>query len=927
MSADRQSGAEEIRTLALTKRQDVDSHEDAEEFPRGTVVDRYVILDPLGNGAMGSVYSAYDPQLDRRVALKFLRRRFPSDATSGDVSPEALTARLVREAQAMGRLSHPNVVTVYDVGLSRGGVFLAMEIVEGGTLVAWLKENKPDWRGVLHVFCEAGEGLAAAHRAGVIHRDFKLDNVMMGTDGRPRVMDFGIARTAQQGSRAARSRSSTRPPAQPPARPIELAIDSGISLPGDGRLTLTGTLLGTPGYMAPEQYDTESEVDERADIFAFCATLYRALYGERAFEGQSIEEIAASTMAGRVRPAPRGNAVPAWVRRVLLQGLSVDARARPASMEDVLAALRADPAKRRRRWLAAAATAAAAAVAVAGVHEAAQRRTRACRAMGDRVAGVWDGPRRAAIERAFRATGVTYASDTWSRVRREIDEYTGAWGREAESACLATRVRRERSEAMFDLQLSCLDERLGELRALSDTLAAADGMTVERAVQAVDALPPVALCANVDRLSVYDRLPSDGAARQEIRALENEVAAAKALVDSGKELQALERLSAVMARVEATGYGPLAVAAALAKGRAESGDPKAAAADFQHAALLADSHRLDPQRAEAWIELGNQAHKLAEFDASHRWTLLATAAIDRIGGDAALEVRRDVREGWTYECEGKCDRAVPLFERALERARTAGLDAPDLVAQAHSGLADAFATEERADEALEHMRVALRTVKEAYGAQHPAVAEQTINLATTQLDLDRVAEGLATASGALHMLDDAAGRGDIPANSGRIGDAAKTVGLALLRSDRNAEAAEQLVRALEIYRSGGEESDQMALAATQLAEARRRLGNRAGALVLLDDATDIEGRVPNIAVETIAGTLAVRGRLALDQGDTMQALQLAERALDTVKSEELPAARALLASARERPTRDRRAAVQLAEQTAGVYRGFLAQLP
>jgi tetratricopeptide (TPR) repeat protein len=924
MSGDRPSWVEESHTLPLTTFPETGGPANFDELPRGAVVDRYVILDPLGNGAAGLVYSAYDPQLDRRVALKFLRRRLPSESAEGEGDIEELTVRLVREAQAMGRLSHPNVVTVYDVGVSQGGVFLAMEIVEGQTLGGWLKEHKPDWRGVLRVFCEAGEGLAAAHRAGVIHRDFKLENVMIGADGRPRVMDFGIARTARPDHRD----SGKRPSARPAALPLDVKVLSSPSLPpSDGRLTLTGTLLGTPGYMAPEQYDAGTEVDERADIFAFCATLYRALYGERAFEGECLEDIATATLAGRVRPAPRGSPVPVWVRRVLLHGLAVDPRARPASMHDVLAALRADPVKRRRRWLAATAVLAAAAVTAAGFQEAAQRRTRPCRTMAHRVDDVWGGPQKAAIERAFRATGVTYAPDTWSRVRRGIDEFAGSWAREAGSACLATRVRHERSDAMFELQVSCLDDRLGELRALGDTLAVADARTVEKAVQAVDALPPITLCTNLDRLSVSDRLPGDAAARQEIRALENEAASAKALVDSGKELQGLERLRGSMARVEATGYGPLVVAVALAKGKAEAGDPKAAAADFQRAALLADAHRLDPQRAEAWIELGNQAHALAQFDESHRYMLLATAAIDRIGGDATLEVRRDVGEGWVYECEGKTDRAVPLFARALDRARTAHLDTPDLVAQAHSGMADAFAARNQEEEALGHMRIALRTVQDAYGAQHPAVGAQTTNLAMTQLDLGRVDEGLRTASMALDMLDAAARRGDIPAGSGRIADAARTVGLALLRSGRTSEATEQLARALDIYRTGGQESDQMALAATQLAEARRRLGNVAGATAVLDEATDIEGRVPNIAVETIASTLAVRGRIALDRGEALDALELAERALDTVKSPELPEARALLARARARRARDPREAAQLAEQVAAVFRGFLSELP
>ncbi len=928
MSRDETARTEEMDTLAIPpplgdeEPPPVEPAPAEAEFPRGTVVDRYVVLDPLGTGGMGFVYSAYDPQLDRRVALKFLHKHLQFEAGAGDERPEDFTARLVREAQAMGRLSHPNVVAVYDVGVSGDGrVFLVMEVVDGGTLGDWLKAQKPGWREVLRVMCEAGDGLAAAHRAGVIHRDFKLDNVLMGSDGRPRVVDFGVARTDARDVRVTRSRSHE--PSR--ALPGDLGSLSGMTSP---RLTQTGALMGTPGYMAPEQYGGDVEIDERADVFAFSAALYRALYGERAFEGESVEQIAEATIQGCVRAAPKGSPVPTRLRRALLQGLSADRTARPQSMEELLEALRADPAKRRRRWLAVGALALAAVAAGVGVREAGLRKIRACRELGRQVESAWGTPQKATIRRAFDATGVAYAPDTWTRVEREVDRYANAWGSEIEGACVATRVRHERSEATLGLQRACLDDRLDELHALADALSAADAKTIEKAVQAAGALTPVALCANLDRLSVSDRLPGEASARREIRALQSEVAAAKAQVDAGKEARGLELLSNIAQRVEATGHGPLRVAFALAKGRAEAaGDPSAAAADYQQAALLADAHRLDPQRAEALIELGTQAHALAQFDDSHRWALLSSAAIERMGGDAALEVLRDVREGWTYGCEAKYDAAVPLFERALERARGAGLEAPELVASAHSGLADALAAQDRSADALDHMRVALQTVKDAYGAQHPAVAEQMINLATTELGLDRLNDALETASAAQTMLDAAAQRGDIPPASGRIGDAVRTVGVALLRLGRPREASDRLTRALDVYRAGGKESDEMALAASQLAEARRVLGERQPAIALLDEATEIQGRVPNIPPETVAGTLAVRGRIALDRGEPVQALELAARAFTVLGSKQLETAQAALAQAHEPGARDRLRRRRIDEQARELFEGILAQLP
>ena len=347
----------------------------------------------LGQGGMGADYAAYDLELDRRVALKFLR-----DKTKA--AGQEWRERFLREARAMARLSHPNVVTLYDVGIhSEEFVFLAMELVEGGTLREWIKTERPGWRAIVSMLCGAGDGLSAAHRAGVIHRDFKLDNVLVGTDGRPRVTDFGIARAGGESVVEPERNALSLPPQ---------AWSSG-SLP---KLTETGAMLGTPGYMAPEQYTNEAVVDERADIFAFCATLYRALHGKSAFEGKSLGEIAESTVQGKIREAPKGAKTPSWVLKVLFRGMSPDREARPRTMEELLSALRADPTLKRRRWLAAGAVVVAVSGAALGAHAAGERRMRGCQAMADRLSGVWDAQRKAAIAKALRATGLTYAEDT-----------------------------------------------------------------------------------------------------------------------------------------------------------------------------------------------------------------------------------------------------------------------------------------------------------------------------------------------------------------------------------------------------------------------------------------------------------------------------------------------------------------------------------
>ena len=279
---------------------------------RGTSVGRYVILDHIGSGGMGTVYAGFDPKLDRKVAIKVLALHRRRDPTS--------LARLAREAQSMARLSHPNVVTIHDVGDHDGKVFLAMEFVDGTTLGRWLRERDRAWPEVVDAYRAAGRGLAAAHDAGLVHRDFKPDNVMVAADGRVLVMDFGLART---------SADSLDPSSD------ALCGDETA----DTSLTSAGMLVGTPAYMAPEQFDNAMNVGPASDQFSFCASMYEALFEHRPFEGNSLPHLVSEVKAGRVRPIPTGTAVPKWLVAAIVRGLSVDPTARHASMQELLALL------------------------------------------------------------------------------------------------------------------------------------------------------------------------------------------------------------------------------------------------------------------------------------------------------------------------------------------------------------------------------------------------------------------------------------------------------------------------------------------------------------------------------------------------------------------------------------------------------------
>jgi serine/threonine protein kinase len=317
----------EIRRLA--------AHAEALLFggpPAPVRIGRFEVRGRLGEGGLGVVYAGRDPALDRPVALKLLRR---DAARSMPGEDEAERRRMLREARMMARLSHPNVVTVHEVGEHEGRVFLAMELVEGQTLRAWTAAASRTWREVADVLQQAGNGLAAAHAAGVVHRDFKPDNVLIGQDGRVRVTDFGLAR----------SESFAAAPADVTAGESRGASTTA----GDA----THPAAGTPAYMAPEQHGGTATT-AASDQFAFCVTAYEALFGSLPFDGHGRALAEAKTAGVRGGP-PRSSPVPEHIARALARGMSPRQDDRWPSIAALLAALGDEPSRRAlRRWILAA---------------------------------------------------------------------------------------------------------------------------------------------------------------------------------------------------------------------------------------------------------------------------------------------------------------------------------------------------------------------------------------------------------------------------------------------------------------------------------------------------------------------------------------------------------------------------------------------
>jgi len=501
----------------------------------GTTVGRYLVIDPIGAGGMGMVVRAYDPKLQREVALKILHTE--------TLGPEWET-RLVREARAMAKLNHPNVVAVYDVERDEAqGTVVAMEYVAGTDLRGWIVKDTRPPEEIVSTFVQAGRGLAAAHDAGLLHRDFKPANVLVGEDGRIRVTDFGLARI---------DRGGRDPSTEGGTPPLEISDD----------LTKFGTVLGTPSYMAPEQHGT-GELTAAADQFAFCVALWELLTGERPYRSKDLEELAVAKTQGP--PAfPKSVSVPSGVVAAVRRGLAAKPSRRWPSMRALVEALDAAYATRRRNRVVVAGlgtvlvVSSAAAVWWPDANEP-------CAGAREQLGEAWSDTRRAAVQTAIENTGLSYATETWTTVAEDLDAYADAWASAHEDACAATRVRRDQSAAMMDTRIGCLKSARRGLDATTALLAEADAAMVERAGQMVSGLPSLAPCSDVEYLSATVAPPPTELAEQ-VDDIRISVAENTGLRNAGKYERAHEVIQAAAEQAKEVDYPPLLTEIALAKG-------------------------------------------------------------------------------------------------------------------------------------------------------------------------------------------------------------------------------------------------------------------------------------------------------------------------------------------------------------------------
>jgi eukaryotic-like serine/threonine-protein kinase len=651
------------------------------EVTSGTLVGRFRIEERIGAGAMGAVYTARDEQLGRRVAVKLVK-----NPTGG-----AGAARFLREAQVMAKLAHPNVAVIYEGGSVDGRLFIAMELVDGETVASWL-ERPRTWREVLALFLQAGRGLAEAHAAGIVHRDFKPANVLVG-QGRARVVDFGLA--ADIGD-------------LPEGR--ELAA-SGLDA---ATLTQTGMVLGTPAYMAPEQR-VGARATAASDQYSFCIALWEALSGARPNDKDKLP----------VRPIPRS------IKRVLERGLAEDPDERWPSMVALLDALEPALASHRLALMGGAIVALAAIAMVFAIarRENAVRPT--CGVARERLAGIWDADRRAAMRAAFLGTKLPYAERQWFAAEESVDHYTADWVARSDATCRAAESD-ELPKSVADTRQACLDRHLDHLRAWVDLFGKADARLVRDAARAGAGLEDLAVC---DDPSVAAEIrPATATLAAQVQVLQDHVVAADLVATYQDYKKGLAQLRQYLAAARQLDYTPLVVQTLLAIGHAEqtATEFKAAVEADLEVRDLAEATHQDLVRARAYVGLCFEYASLMQFDKAHDAARVGRSILRSVSDTTARQPRigLDQGEAVAYWNGGNRPAALELLLKVDRELRALHGDRFQLAANEVT-LGGLFGELGRYDEAIAYLERALRRYVEMQGDAHPNVASIMNNLGTT----------------------------------------------------------------------------------------------------------------------------------------------------------------------------------------------------
>jgi len=754
-------------------------------------IGRFIDLGLLGHGAMGTVRRAYDERLAREVAIKLVRR---------GSKPEH-HERLLREAQALARLSHPNVVQVYEVGEFGAQVFIAMELVDGQTLQAWQREEH-SWSECLQVYVQAGRGLAAAHAAGMIHRDFKPANCIRDTEGRVRVLDFGLARAKGIVSSEsvplmgqATSGDSTATTVAGSGAGASSSLDAAHSML-DKQITAHDAVVGTIAYMAPEQFVGRS-IDARSDQFSFCVALAEALFGAPPFSKDPRRALIA--LAGGLErrpefpPSPASRGLPRAVRDVLRRGLAGDPKARWRSMDALLRALEGavHARARRRTMLTGVAVAVAALATSAGqldTSKALAGGADPCSTPEHRLDDVWGQPQRERVHQALLATGVDYADETWRSVERQLGDRVRAWERLSVRSCEVEVAR-----SPDPLRQRCLRRTRDALGDAIGLLSEADAKLVEHASSMVEGLPRAEDCVDASE-GLRASLPKDWQKADELhRTLDH----ARTLQRAHRYAEGLSVAAEAVALAEALDHPPLLAEALLVEGglRMDDGDPGGAEQSLDRASTIAlesDDDALVVETKSLLAQLiGHERGRTEEAEGIFEW-LVPFANRTRVSPKARATAW--TKRGTVSYTRGDYAHAREYYQRALSILEDQVGDDHLQLVEPLDGLAMALRAQGKLRDALEHRERALSLQVRWLGPNHPMTGLVRSNLAVLYVQLGELPRGRDAADQALRILEGAHGRDHV-----KLANLHNTLGDALWQQGELSQAEEHQREALRIW--------------------------------------------------------------------------------------------------------------------------------
>ncbi|MBL8914805.1 MAG: serine/threonine protein kinase [Archangium sp.] len=696
---------------------------------RGTVVGRYVVVSELGKGGMGAVYDAWDPVLDRRVALKLILARGSADGST------SATARLEREARALARVSHPNAVAVFDAGRHDRQVFLAMERVEGETLRTWVKA-KHDWRQTLDVMSQAGAGLKAVHDAGLVHRDFKPSNVIVTPEGKVKVLDFGLARTSDAAS-GPPERGGSSDEVSDPSAPMALERASLDSV------TEEGSVSGTPGYIAPELFKGGASTPA-SDQFAFGVALFQALYGRRPFPGRSLSEYYRALKTSPVKESADGN-IPAWLWPVVMRTIAPKAEDRFPSMAAVIDALGNDPAKKRRRALIA-----VLAVLVVALSVVAGRSVEKnpCPSEADEVERLWPRSSRAAFHDqlvADFASSKTRIDHAFGTIDKRVDE----WARLTVDTCQTKRSE----QSAFQVQRAvCLKRQEQSLRTIIEALQEVEGSVVAKSDDVIDELVENTTCADEAHVARVTADSIAGVSPEVTKLLRKELMSAHAFYLLEKGDRSLEHANKVVGLAHDAGTPGFEGEAWywIAMIEASRGDQDACRRDFQRAWELALAAGDDENAFYSAAKISIWSTERPELIGQARLMANACQALwIRLGRDPRLELSLLDTQAWIAVADGNDLERLRLRERRAELTKELYGENSREYAASMIKLAAAMWENGRVSESNELELAAVKMLERFKGADDPSLIFRYVSLGGGLDEEGRHAEAIAMLEKAL----------------------------------------------------------------------------------------------------------------------------------------------------------------------------------